>query len=131
MSSGVFTAPHRLLPFLRFSSLYPRILVPPVSDGGDQERLMQSLKALITFGADGGPGYAVHTKKGFFKSFPSQKCRIGRIDCDVKITKVCSGETRSHLKVAHRNSLVSSIEISDGRGLVMWGIITGLVGELL
>lgn len=62
ISSGGLTGPHRLLPFLRFSRLYPRILVPPVLAGRDQDRLMQSLKALTTFGADGGPGYAVYTK---------------------------------------------------------------------
>lgn len=33
--------------------------MPPVLAGGDQARLMQSLNALSTFGADGGPGYAV------------------------------------------------------------------------
>jgi len=49
--------------------LYPRILVPPVLDGGDQERLMQFLKALTTFGADGGPGYAVHGKDWDLLSF--------------------------------------------------------------
>lgn len=37
------------------------MLVPPVSAGGDQDRVMQSLKALTTFGADGGPGYAAGT----------------------------------------------------------------------
>lgn len=53
-----------LLPFFRFSRLYPRILVPPVFAGGDQDRLMQSLKAVTTFGADGAPGYAVNTEEG-------------------------------------------------------------------
>lgn len=51
-------APHRLLPFLRFSTLYPRMSVPPVLEGAVQDRLMQSLNALIIFGAEGGPGYA-------------------------------------------------------------------------
>lgn len=59
ISSGGLTGPQRLLPFFRFSRLYPRIFVPPVLAGGDQERLMQFLNALSTFGADGGPGYAV------------------------------------------------------------------------
>lgn len=59
ISSGGLTGPQRLLPFFRFSMLYPRIFVPPVLAGGDQARLMQSLNALSTFGADGGPGYAV------------------------------------------------------------------------
>lgn len=36
--------------------------MPPVSAGGDQDRVMQSLKALATFGADGGPGYAARTQ---------------------------------------------------------------------
>ena len=49
---------HRLLPFLRFSILYPKIFVPPVLAGAVQARLMQSLKALTIFGVDGGPGYA-------------------------------------------------------------------------
>lgn len=35
------------------------MLVPPVLVGGDHDKLMQSLKALTTFGAEGGPGYAV------------------------------------------------------------------------
>lgn len=59
ISSDGLTRPHKLLPFFRFSRLYPRIFVPPVLAGGDQARVMQSLNALITFGADGGPGYAV------------------------------------------------------------------------
>jgi len=50
--------PQRLLPFLRFSRLYPRMLVPPVLAGGAQDRLMQSLKALTTFGAEGAAAYA-------------------------------------------------------------------------
>lgn len=32
--------------------------VPPVLVGGVHVKVMQSLKALITLGADGGPGYA-------------------------------------------------------------------------
>lgn len=63
ISLGGLTGPHKLLPFLRFSRLYPRILVPPVSAGGDQERVIQSLKELTTLGADGGPGYAVYRKE--------------------------------------------------------------------
>lgn len=59
ISSGGLTVPQILLPFFRFSRLYPRIFVPPVLAGGDHARLMQSLNALSTFGADGGPGYAV------------------------------------------------------------------------
>lgn len=59
ISSGGLTGPQRLLPFFRFSRLYPRIFVPPVLAGGDHARLIQSLNALSTFGADGGPGYAV------------------------------------------------------------------------
>lgn len=51
-------APHRLLPFLRFSTIYPRRSVPPVLEGAFQARLIQSLNALIIFGAEGGPGYA-------------------------------------------------------------------------
>lgn len=47
---------HKLLPFLRFSTLYPRRLVPPVLVGAVQARLMQSLKALTILGVDGGPG---------------------------------------------------------------------------
>ena len=47
------------MPFLFFSKLYPTILVPPVSHGGLHARLMQSLKALITLGAVGAPGYPV------------------------------------------------------------------------
>lgn len=57
-SSGGLTWPHRLLPFLRFSTLYPKMLVPPVLAGADQARLMQSLKALTILGVEGGPGYA-------------------------------------------------------------------------
>lgn len=57
-SSGGLTWPHRLLPFLRFSTLYPKRLVPPVLVGADQARLIQSLKALTIFGVEGGPGYA-------------------------------------------------------------------------
>lgn len=53
------TRPHRLLPFFRFSTLYPKMLVPPVLVGADQARFIQSLKALTIFGAEGGPGYAV------------------------------------------------------------------------
>lgn len=63
ISSDGLTRPHKLLPFFRFSRLYPRIFVPPVLAGGDQARVMQSLNALITFGADGGPGYAVKTNE--------------------------------------------------------------------
>ncbi len=47
-----------LLPRLRFSILYPTILVPPVLVGGDHAKVMQFLKALTTLGVDGGPGYA-------------------------------------------------------------------------
>lgn len=57
-SSGGLIRPHRLLPFLRFSTLYPKILVPPVLVGADQARLIQSLKALTIFGVEGGPGNA-------------------------------------------------------------------------
>lgn len=57
-SSGELTRPHRLLPFFLFSTLYPKILVPPVLVGADQARFIQSLKALTIFGAEGGPGYA-------------------------------------------------------------------------
>lgn len=57
-SSGGLTRLQRLLPFLRFSILYPKRLVPPVLVGGVQARLIQSLKALTIFGADGAPGNA-------------------------------------------------------------------------
>lgn len=57
-SSAGLTRLHRLLPFLRFSTLYPKMLVPPVLVGADQARLMQSLKALMIFGVEGCPGYA-------------------------------------------------------------------------
>lgn len=57
-SSSGFTKLQRLLPFLRFSTLYPKILVPPVLEGAVHARLMQSLKALTIFGAEGGPGNA-------------------------------------------------------------------------
>lgn len=61
-SLGGLTWSHRLLPFLRFSTLYPKISVPPVLDGADQARLMQSLKALTTFSVEGAPGYAALDK---------------------------------------------------------------------
>lgn len=57
-SSGGWTKLHRLLPFLRFSTLYPKMLVPPVLVGAVQAKLMQSLKALTIFGVEGGPGNA-------------------------------------------------------------------------
>lgn len=65
-SSGGLTEPHRLLPFLRFSTLYPKMLVPPVLVGADQARLIQSLKALTTFSVVGGPGYAERMINGHF-----------------------------------------------------------------
>lgn len=58
ISSAGLTGLHRLLPFLRFSMLYPRMLVPLVLEGEIHVRVMQSLKSLTTLGAEGGPGYA-------------------------------------------------------------------------
>lgn len=60
ISSAGLTGLHRLLPFLRFSMLYPRMLVPPVLEGGFHVRVIQSLKALTTLGAEGGPAYAMY-----------------------------------------------------------------------
>lgn len=62
-SSSGFTKLQRLLPFLRFSTLYPKILVPPVLDGAVHARLMQFLKALTIFGTEGGPGNAGKVNK--------------------------------------------------------------------
>lgn len=52
------TVDQRLLPFLRFSKMYPRIREPPRLLGESQEMLMQFSEALITFGGAGGPGKA-------------------------------------------------------------------------
>lgn len=62
-SSSGFTKLQILLPFLRFSTLYPKRFVPPVLEGAVQARLIQSLKALTIFGADGGPGNAEGIKR--------------------------------------------------------------------
>lgn len=39
------------------------MLVPPVLAGGVHDKVMQSLKALITLGADGGPENAENVNK--------------------------------------------------------------------
>ncbi len=57
-SSMALTTVQRLLPFLRFSTIYPRIREPPRLTGEAQQMLMQSSKALTTFGGAGGPGKA-------------------------------------------------------------------------
>lgn len=87
-SSGGLTRPHRLLPFLRFSTLYPKMLVPPVLEGADQARLIQSLKALSIFGVEGGPGYAKGKVKIIinlknFSTTPPILDTLSQIDFDV------------------------------------------------
>lgn len=45
------------------------MLVPPVVAGGVHDKVMQFLKALITLGADGGPGYAEKVNNVFYAPY--------------------------------------------------------------
>lgn len=113
-SSGGWTKPHRLLPFLRFSTLYPKMLVPPVLVGAVQAKLMQSLKALTIFGVEGGPGNA------------GKRNEIIRIGLFCSVTNACYTLVMRHYEVG-----MGIVRISTVRQLLLlvllWRLLISLI----